>query len=77
MADDLNDRIEDALRDPSVHTVDGQTTQDRSIEELIKGEQHLATRGALCGTNRKGGKRSPWNSLRPARVIPPGMARDI
>ncbi len=53
-------------------TVDGNTTTARPLKDLIEAENHLARKAALGGTSARGGARSGWNALRPAKSVPPG-----
>lgn len=69
---DLSDTIADAAAGPQEVSVDGQTAVERPLDEIITADKYLAQKNALTGTNASGGPRSGWNSLRPARVIPPG-----
>lgn len=65
MADDLTDVITEAAQDPAEHTVDGVTTKARTIDEIIKADQHAKSEQALAAGQ------SAWgSSLRPARALP-------
>ena len=70
---EISDTIETAATDGiQSTTVDGRTTVATPIPDLIAADKHIAGRTALTGTNDRGGSKSAWGGLRPARVIPPG-----
>lgn len=53
-------------------TVDGQSVQALDLSKQIEAQRAVATSTELAGANPQGGKRSGWNSLRPAKFVPPG-----
>ena len=55
---------------PASVSVDGQTVQERSADDLIKLDQYQASKRALKPTG--GRRRSPFSILRPTSLIPPG-----
>lgn len=65
------ERIEDALSEPAAAAVDGRSATAPTIEQQIKGVTFLEGRAALAGTASRGGKKSGWNCLRPAKGVPP------
>lgn len=73
-AEDAADRIAETIDETAADGVqsasqDGRTATSIPIPDLIRAEQHAATREAL----RDGG--SAWARTRPARVVPPGAVR--
>lgn len=76
-ATDLSSTIETVAGRPQRVAVDGQEVQSHGLTEIIEADRYLAGKAALTGAAAQGGARSGWNSLRPARMIPPGaVARD-
>ncbi len=63
MADDLSDQIRDAAAGPQQVTVDGQTVQQRPLDELIEADRYLASKTAATKTHQ---------GLRFAKIVPPG-----
>lgn len=61
-----NDDIATAALEPAEAEADGTKAQNRSIDELIKAQQHAATNRAVAGNA------SAWGLTRPARAVPPG-----
>lgn len=74
MPDDLVDTISDAATEPASASGDGQSMSARSIDDMIKADQYGKAATAAEQSNDFGGRRSPWNGLRPARVVPPGAS---
>lgn len=66
------DRIDDAIAEPAAAAVDGMSATAPPIDQQIKGVTFVEGREALSGTNSRGGKKSGWNCLRPAKSVPPG-----
>lgn len=62
---DLSSQIETAAGQPKKHTVDGESTEARGIDELIKADRYLAAKQA--NAKKKGG-------LRFGKLIPPSAA---
>lgn len=60
--------LEQAANDPASATSDGLTVQSRSVDELIKLDEHLQKRAARAASTRRSG----WAKLRMAQVVPPG-----
>lgn len=56
----------------SSFTAGDQTTTVLDLEKRLKVADKLAGNSAVEGTNANGGAKSGWNTLRPARVVPPG-----
>lgn len=69
---DITEAIEQAAIDGvQSHTVDGKTTVAVPIPDQIEAAKFVESRQAVAGTNAKGGRKSGWRSLRPARAILP------
>jgi len=62
---DLSNEIETAAGTPKKHAVDGESTEARSIDELIKADRYLAAKNATA--KKKGG-------LRFGKLIPPSAS---
>lgn len=70
---DITDTIEQIAEDGvQAATVDGQSTTAVPIPDLIAADKYLKAQEAAAGANPNGGVKSPWNRLRPARLISPG-----
>lgn len=63
--DEIEDLIRDALEKPASATVDGRSATARSVDELIKADEHLG--------NKAGRTRSTL-PIRMAKLRPPGSA---
>ena len=63
---DINDGIADAATSPKSVTIDGTTTTERSIDELIKADQYLRANKA-----RRGG----GLGVRFHKIVPHGSVR--
>lgn len=72
MADEID--IGTAASEVESVTIDGQTAANRPLPDLIAADKYTSNKSALTGTNSTGGRRSGWNALRPARVVPPGAS---
>lgn len=62
---DLSERIEDAASEPANMVVDGNTTTQRTIDELIKADEYLKANAAAASAKR---------GLVFQRMKPPGSA---
>lgn len=51
---------------------DGQSAKAMSIDDQIKAADRAAAVDAVSGANDQGGPKSPWTSLRPARIVTGG-----
>lgn len=60
--------FEQAASDPASATSDGLTVQSRSVDDLIKLDEHLQKKAAVARSSRK----SAWARVRMAQVVPPG-----
>jgi hypothetical protein len=70
---DISDTIETVASDGvQSASVDGQSVDAVDISKLIEADKYLAAKAAGGETNSKGGQRSGWNGLRPARYVPKG-----
>ena len=67
--------IEEAITAPSSAAVDGQSASLQSASDQIDRVVFAEGRGALGGTNARGGKRSGWSCCRIAKWVPPGGAQ--
>lgn len=74
---DINDTIQQTAADGvQTASVDGRTVTALPIADQIQAAQHTAAVAASSQPNRRGGRRSAWSMLRPAKVIPPGGTGD-
>ena len=62
-AGDLKDVIKDAAEEPESAEVDGVRTKQRSLDDLIKADKHLASKGVSA---------NPAAALSRVKLIPPG-----
>lgn len=53
-------------------TVDGQTTVNRSVADIIALDKHLANRHARCSTGGDG-----WGMVKKSKVVPPSAIGDV
>jgi len=60
--------FEQAADDPASATSDGLTVQSRSVDDLIKLDDHLQKKAARAASRRRTG----WAKLKIAQVVPPG-----
>lgn len=73
MADELTEALlKENAAAPAEVTGDGGTVKEHPLPDQIKVLDRQAGIDAVTGTNNQGGPKSPWGSLRPARVVPPG-----
>lgn len=57
-------------------TTGDQTTTAMDPEKLLRVADKVEQRAAMAGDNGRGGARSGWRGLRPARYVPPGGGDD-
>lgn len=70
---DISDTIEQtAIDGVQSATADGQTVVAVPLPDQIAADKYLKAKTAVTGTNPSGGPVSGWNTLRPARYVPPG-----
>lgn len=70
--DEQLENLQEAAEAPQSASVDGQSVSEHSLSERIKADQYIRGQQAMEGTNSAGGAKSGWNTLRPARFVPPG-----
>ena len=63
MADDLKDVIKENAEGPESAEVDGVRTKQHSLDDLIKADKHLASKGVSA---------NPASALSRVKLIPPG-----
>lgn len=68
--------VDQAVADPSTFTSDGQTVVSNPLPDVIQADRYRAGNAALGGPNLRGGSRSAWGAVRPAKVVPPGTSND-
>lgn len=61
----------DAALEPQSHTVDGQTTVNRGLQDLIALDKHLRSKRLLCNQNGNG-----WGGIAKSRVVTPSATGD-
>lgn len=70
--EELTQQIEDAIAAPISATINDKSATEQSIPDKIAGVTFVQGARALSGSSGRGGRKSGWNCLRPAKAVPPG-----